>query len=276
MGLDLTVRLTPGKRHLDYSLHPLNSARSRWNRPTSTACIARQRDGQRQAARAAGAGGFSSDRTNSFCEEDSTALFERDAFAYQAARRLATLDAEHEGLVFGRTDLTTSRPATGRPHRRATTSTSPWRPRRRAVLPRHTRGPHGGGATARAALPRRQGDRPEDDLLDWSTPTDLPIVGEGALMASLSRARGRTMRDIVATIQAEQDEAIRAPYQGVTIISGGPGTGKTVVALHRAAYLLYTNRARLEKGGVLVVGPSSVFMNYIERVLPSPARTPSR
>jgi DNA helicase IV len=88
-------------------------------------------------------------------------------------------------------------------------------------------------------------------------------------MASLSRARGRTMRDIVATIQAEQDEAIRAPYQGVTIISGGPGTGKTVVALHRAAYLLYTNRARLEKGGVLVVGPSSVFMNYIERVLPS-------
>ena len=77
------------------------------------------------------------------------------------------------------------------------------------------------------------------------------------------------MRDIVATIQAEQDEAIRAPYQGVTIIGGGPGTGKTVVALHRAAYLLYTNRARLEKGGVLVVGPSSVFMNYIERVLPS-------
>lgn len=88
-------------------------------------------------------------------------------------------------------------------------------------------------------------------------------------MASLSRARGRTMRDIVATIQAEQDEAIRAPYQGVTIIAGGPGTGKTVVALHRAAYLLYTNRARLEKGGVLVVGPSNVFMNYIERVLPS-------
>ena len=88
-------------------------------------------------------------------------------------------------------------------------------------------------------------------------------------MAALSRARGRTMRDIVATIQAEQDEAIRAPYQGVTVIAGGPGTGKTVVALHRAAYLLYTNRARLEKGGVLVVGPSNVFMNYIERVLPS-------
>jgi DNA helicase IV len=73
----------------------------------------------------------------------------------------------------------------------------------------------------------------------------------------------------VATIQSEQDEAIRAPYQGVTMISGGPGTGKTVVALHRAAYLLYSNRRRFESGGVLVVGPSRVFMNYIERVLPS-------
>jgi DNA helicase IV len=73
----------------------------------------------------------------------------------------------------------------------------------------------------------------------------------------------------VATIQAEQDEAIRAPYQGFTMISGGPGTGKTVVALHRAAYLLYSNRRRFESGGVLVVGPSRVFMNYIARVLPS-------
>ena len=64
------------------------------------------------------------------------------------------------------------------------------------------------------------------------------------------------MRDIVATIQAEQDEAIRADHQGVTVISGGPGTGKTVVALHRAAYLLYSNRRRFERGGILVVGPS--------------------
>jgi hypothetical protein len=77
------------------------------------------------------------------------------------------------------------------------------------------------------------------------------------------------MRDIVATIQAEQDEAIRAPHQGVTVIAGGPGTGKTVVGLHRTAYLLYSNRRRFENGGVLVVGPSAVFMNYIDRVLPS-------
>jgi hypothetical protein len=89
------------------------------------------------------------------------------------------------------------------------------------------------------------------------------------LIAALTAARGHRMRDIVATIQREQDTIIRAPSSGVTIISGGPGTGKTVVALHRAAYLLYTERRRLQGGGVLVVGPSPVFMTYIERVLPS-------
>ncbi len=92
-------------------------------------------------------------------------------------------------------------------------------------------------------------------------------------MAQLSRARDRTMHSIVATIQAEQDRAIRAPGKGVVTITGGPGTGKTVVALHRAAYLLYTDRTRYERGGVLVVGPSGVFMRYIERVLPSLGET---
>ena len=92
-------------------------------------------------------------------------------------------------------------------------------------------------------------------------------------MAQLSRARDRSMHSIVATIQAEQDEAIRAPSKGVVTISGGPGTGKTVVALHRAAYLLYNERRRYESGGVLVVGPSGVFMRYIERVLPSLGET---
>ena len=92
-------------------------------------------------------------------------------------------------------------------------------------------------------------------------------------MAQLSRARDRTMHSIVATIQAEQDRAIRAPAKGVVSISGGPGTGKTVVALHRAAFLLFTDRRRYEGGGVLVVGPSGVFMRYIERVLPSLGET---
>ena len=77
------------------------------------------------------------------------------------------------------------------------------------------------------------------------------------------------MRDIVTTIQREQDEAIRAPAAGVTLIEGGPGTGKTAVALHRAAHLLYRDRRRFEGGGVLLVGPSPVFMSYVERVLPS-------
>jgi DNA helicase IV len=92
-------------------------------------------------------------------------------------------------------------------------------------------------------------------------------------MAQLSRTRDRSMHSIVATIQAEQDKAIRAPGKGVVVISGGPGTGKTVVALHRAAYLLYTDRRRYESGGVLIVGPSGVFMRYIERVLPSLGET---
>ena len=113
----------------------------------------------------------------------------------------------------------------------------------------------------------------EDELLDAEAETDLPIVGEGALMAQLSRARDRSMHSIVATIQAEQDKAIRAPGKGVVAISGGPGTGKTVVALHRAAYLLYNDRRRYEGGGVLIVGPSGVFMRYIERVLPSLGET---
>jgi DNA helicase IV len=114
----------------------------------------------------------------------------------------------------------------------------------------------------------------EDDLLDAdAAPDDMVVVGEGALMAELQRARDASMHSVVATIQKEQDDAIRSPARGVTIIGGGPGTGKTVVALHRAAYLLYTDRRRFESGGVLVVGPSDVFMRYIERVLPSLGET---
>src|SRR5581483_4220883 len=110
----------------------------------------------------------------------------------------------------------------------------------------------------------------EDDLLDpTAAPPDMAVVGDGALLASIARATGRGMRDIVATIQREQDDAIRSPASGVTIVRGGPGTGKTAVALHRAAYLLYADRNRYESGGVLVVGPSEVFVGYVSRVLPS-------
>jgi DNA helicase IV len=93
--------------------------------------------------------------------------------------------------------------------------------------------------------------------------------GDAALLAAVNAPRGAGMRDIVATIQAEQDEIIRLDHPGVLVIEGGPGTGKTVVALHRVAYLLYTQRERMERHGALVVGPNPAFLNHISRVLPS-------
>ncbi|MDO5719131.1 MAG: ATP-dependent DNA helicase [Actinomycetaceae bacterium] len=114
----------------------------------------------------------------------------------------------------------------------------------------------------------------EDELLDVDhSSTDISFQGEGALMAALTRARDGRMSDIVSTIQAEQDEIIRRDLDGMLVIQGGPGTGKTAVALHRAAYLLYAERARLERSGVLVIGPSRVFLQYIDRVLPSLGET---
>jgi len=208
-------------------------------------------------------------------------LVERDAMVFQAARRIAQLDAAHEGLVFGRLDLRPERDSEpryiGRIGLRDENRDSlliDWRAPAAAVFYQATAAePHD---VVRRRVLRCSGVRVlgvEDELLDDSVETDLPIVGEGALMAQLSRARDRSMHSIVATIQAEQDRAIRAPGKGVVAISGGPGTGKTVVALHRAAYLLYTDRRRYEGGGVLVVGPSGVFMRYIERVLPSLGET---
>ena len=93
--------------------------------------------------------------------------------------------------------------------------------------------------------------------------------GDAALLAAVNAPRGNGMRDIVATIQAEQDDIVRLDHPGVLVIEGGPGTGKTVVALHRVAYLLYTQRARMERHGVLVVGPNPAFLTHIGRVLPS-------
>ena len=246
-------------------------------------------DAATQSARTVARSGreiYTSDRQTWMREEDGTALFERDAFAFQAARRLATLDAEHEGLVFGRLDLDGSDPdAPANGHDRETryigrigVRDEEYEPlvidwRARAAEPFYRATPTNPMDVVRRRVLRCRNDQVigiEDDLLDTDANRDgLPIIGEGALMASLSGARGTRMRDIVATIQAEQDEAIRAEHAGVTIIAGGPGTGKTVVALHRAAYLLYSNRRRFERGGILVVGPGPLFMNYIERVLPS-------
>lgn len=107
----------------------------------------------------------------------------------------------------------------------------------------------------------------DEGLVESENPGDLR--GYSTLIASLERGRTGTLGDIVATIQGEQDEIIRSPQQGVLVVQGGPGTGKTVVALHRAAYLLYTHRFPLEDQGVLVIGPNRVFLRYIEQVLPS-------
>ena len=101
----------------------------------------------------------------------------------------------------------------------------------------------------------------------------LGLSGSSVLMAALRRAHTGRMRDIVATVQAEQDEIIRAPLPGLLVVQGGPGTGKTAVALHRAAYLLYTHRFPLEGQGVLVVGPNPTFLRYIDQVLPSLGET---
>lgn len=212
-------------------------------------------------------------------------LVERDAMVFQAAKRIATLNAAHEGLVFGRLDLEADLAAgdgpryIGRIGLRDENRDSllvDWRAPAAAVFYQATAAEPQG--VVRRRVLRCSGQRVvavEDDLLSPDSPSAdaLPVVGEGALMAQLQRARDRSMHSIVATIQAEQDRAIRAPGKGVVLITGGPGTGKTVVALHRAAYLLYSDRRRYESGGVLVIGPSGVFMRYIERVLPSLGET---
>ncbi|MBO3738376.1 HelD family protein [Actinoplanes flavus] len=203
------------------------------------------------------------------------ALVERDAMVFHAARRRHALDTEYEGLVFGRLDLKTG--AThyvGRMGIRDDGSKPlvvDWRAPAAAAFYRATAAEPLGVVRRRMIQSSRERVIGiEDDLLDPdAAPDGMRVVGDGALLASLAKATGRGMRDIVATIQREQDEAIRSPASGVTIVTGGPGTGKTAVALHRAAYLLYSDRSRFAGGGILVVGPSGVFVEYIATVLPS-------
>ncbi|HXQ90705.1 MAG TPA: hypothetical protein VN768_04035, partial [Acidimicrobiales bacterium] len=133
--------------------------------------------------------------------------------------------------------------------------------------------PVGNGSTHRADLDGPGGTTERDGPVGWDDADagdgELELGGPGALLAALEGARTGVMRDIVATIQREQDEIIRSALPGVMVVQGGPGTGKTAVALHRAAYLLYTHRFPLERQGVLVIGPNPLFLRYIEHVLPS-------
>ncbi|MGR3872131.1 HelD family protein [Streptomyces graminifolii] len=145
-----------------------------------------------------------------------------------------------------------------------------------AAAPFYRSTPVDPGRVVRRRVIRSKGRRVlgvEDDLMrpELSAFLDgeqLAVIGDGALMAALGQARSHTMRDIVASIQAEQDLVIRAPAASVTYVEGGPGTGKTAVALHRAAYLLYQDRRRYA-GGILIVSPTPLLVAYTEGVLPS-------
>jgi RecA/RadA recombinase len=220
-------------------------------------------------------------RTGDVRDEEITGLFERDALVFNANRRRTTLEMQYEGLVFGRLDLDhDTSDGSDREIRyvgRLGVRDDEYEPmvidwRAPAAAPFYRSTPVEPMGVLRRRVLRCKGADVvgiEDDLMVPEAPDDLVVVGDGALMAALTRTRGARMRDIVATIQRHQDEAIRAPARGVTEITGGPGTGKTVVALHRAAYLLYSDRRRFESGGILVVGPSAAYTAYIERVLPS-------
>ena len=211
-------------------------------------------------------------------------LVERDAEVRALARQMARLNVADSGLCFGRLDSVDGETVyVGRiglldeaddfasllvdwraPAARAfyvATGASPENMRRRRQF--HTMG-------------RRVLDFTDEILGRPDASGDLGAssgAGDAALLAAVNAPRGEGMRDIVATIQAEQDEIIRLDHAGVLVIEGGPGTGKTVVALHRVAYLLYTQRKRMESHGVLVVGPNAAFLDHVGRVLPSLGET---
>ncbi|WP_181781008.1 UvrD-helicase domain-containing protein, partial [Pseudonocardia pini] len=206
-----------------------------------------------------------------------SARWERDVSVYRWSERVNALSAARSGLCFGRLDHTDgSRSYIGRigltDPADSESALTDWRapaaqPFYCATL-----------ATPLGVTRRRHfqlaGTAPEervatfhDEVLDRET--DSESASDPALLAALKAPRGSAMRDIVTTIQAEQDAIIRLPLQGTAVIEGGPGTGKTAVALHRVAYLLYTHRERLARSGVLVVGPSAGFISYVGGVLPA-------
>jgi len=213
------------------------------------------------------------------------ARVERDFTAAEQSRRLAQLNAVEHGLCFGRTDseptpdrvgtlyigriglrddeheprLIDWRAPAAHPFYAATPSDPNGLIRRRHIYTRS-----------------RTVTGVDDEVFDLdrlSEPDRRSLSGEAMLIASITSRRTGRMSDVVATIQAEQDRVIRSALQGVLVVQGGPGTGKTVAALHRAAYLLYTHRRTLERRGVLVIGPNATFLRYISQVLPSLGET---
>ena len=225
------------------------------------------------------------------------ARFERNAFDENLLKRLADLDLGDASLVFGRIDRSAESPDTTESFHIGRLAVADedrepvvvdWRAPVAEPFYRATgRSPMGLLRRRHFAVEGRTLLGLEDELFgeghlgighdegldgssgDGGADDGTGLRGYSTLLAALERGRTGTLGDIVATIQGEQDEIIRSPQHGVLVVQGGPGTGKTVVALHRAAYLLYTHRFPLEDQGVLVIGPNRVFLRYIERVLPS-------
>lgn len=209
---------------------------------------------------------------------------ERDAFATLYEDRIAQLEAVEDRLAFGRLDLVEGeRRYIGRIGLTDTDHSSlltDWRARAAQAFYRATAAHSDGVVRRRHLITRgRSVTGIEDEVLDLDSLGEggaghlSGLTGEGALLAALTAGRTGRMSDIVATIQAEQDAIIRADLAGALVVQGGPGTGKTAVALHRAAYLLYSHRRLLERSGVLLIGPSRVFLRYIDQVLPSLGET---
>jgi DNA helicase IV len=208
---------------------------------------------------------------------------ERDVCATMYTQRIAQLDAAENGLCFGRIDFHDG-PARyiGRLGiRDEDDDYQPllldWRaPAARPFYLATPVSPEGVRRRRHIKTLRREVIRLDDEVLDLTAAAGgqaSGLTGEAALLAALNASRTGTMSDIVETIQAEQDWIIRSPHKGVLVVQGGPGTGKTAVALHRAAYLLYTYREQLARRVVLVVGPNPTFLRYVSQVLPSLGET---
>ncbi|WP_236120402.1 HelD family protein [Cellulomonas palmilytica] len=208
---------------------------------------------------------------------------ERDAFATLYEDRVAQLEAVEERLVFGRLDLdddsTRYVGRIGLTDPEQTPLLTDWRaPAARAFYRATAAHPDGVRRRRHVVTRGRTVTGVEDEVLDLDLLEGDPqalsgLSGEGALLAGLRAGRTGRMGDIVSTIQSEQDAIIRSELTGALVVQGGPGTGKTAVALHRAAYLLYAHRRVLERSGVLLVGPSRTFLRYIDQVLPSLGET---
>ncbi|MGV9677143.1 HelD family protein [Nocardia sp. NPDC003482] len=216
---------------------------------------------------------------------------ERESFTQLYSEDLAKYDAAEHGLCFGRIDLADTENDAQRyigrlgildeDHDYATLLLD-WRaPLARPFYLATTAKPDGVTRRRHIRSRNREVTAVTDEYLDLDTARQAGAVdsdeggvgSESALLAALNAARTGHMNDIVETIQSEQDAIIRSEHKSVLVVQGGPGTGKTAVALHRAAYLLYTYRQQLDKAGVLIIGPNTTFLDYIGQVLPSLGET---